>query len=527
MDTRVGSPAGRSPSSHSFDDAPSASDRASSSEASSPDSASPSSYTPHDSWGSDSDNVSDNSASSPTDSSVSASDDREHTSTGHPYASSFTPTSDTADSEEASSSSLSPLAGPASMAARREFNHAPINPANSYTSYGRLSADDFAGADDMRLQQLSRSADVQNRALQATLRETVAAPDSLVSGRAKTPFSTFNKLREPTGNAHPTTVSDIKDLSGVRVDVPPTSPDFQDIRRTQERLQSQFGDDLTLKRDYIESPNSWGYTGRVHSVLQEGSGLITEVQVGSPDISEYIEQKLTTRGGDAIALHDATGYKGQIYGVDVPADLQSVYADNLSEISKLNQAGQSVADSPALKQSLSNFVSDVEQSLPDTLDKPPQPEISTRAALGNNVGRGLGVLGIAGAAMQTRQGIETLRDGDSTVEGVANTGAGTLGLVSGGALLTGRVALGTATGGAVAVIDGGRDIYLGVRDADIEKTAVGATKAGAGTAMMVGVATANPLLIAGGAVVYTGSLVYENKDAIASFAKRSWNWLTS
>ncbi|MET0010247.1 MAG: hypothetical protein ABW109_20500 [Candidatus Thiodiazotropha sp. 6PLUC4] len=47
------------------------------------------------------------------------------------------------------------------------------------------------------------------------------------------------------------------------------------------------------------------------------------------------------------------------------------------------------------------------------------------------------------------------------------------------------------------------------------------------TAMIAGIATANPILIAGGAVAYCGAAVYESRDAIASAAKGAWNWTTS
>jgi hypothetical protein len=93
--------------------------------------------------------------------------------------------------------------------------------------------------------------------------------------------------------------------------------------------------------------------------------------------------------------------------------------------------------------------------------------------------------------------------------------------------MTGRVALGTATGGAVAVVDGAKDLYVGIRDKNVEKAATGGVKAGAGTAMLAGVATANPVLIAGGAIAYGGAIVYENRKAIAGGAKQAWGWVKS
>jgi len=99
-----------------------------------------------------------------------------------------------------------------------------------------------------------------------------------------------------------------------------------------------------------------------------------------------------------------------------------------------------------------------------------------------------------------------------------------IGFVAGGVLLTGRVALGIITGGTVTLIDGGRDVYLGTRDGVIDKAATGASKLASGAAILIGITSANPALLAGGAIIYSGSLLYEYRETIASLAKRSWDW---
>jgi ppGpp synthetase/RelA/SpoT-type nucleotidyltranferase len=436
--------------------------------------------------------------------------------------SSFAKQSEEAESSSTDAHDLNPLAGPAGMAARREFNGIPLRSEDAYQAYKGMIADSFSGPDDIRLQQLKKSLKGTNDDLARQLRGTPGI-DGEVSGRAKTPFSTFGKLRETPG----TTIGEIKDLSGLRVNLNPNQPDFQEYYKTQDAVQETLGDSLQLKKDYIKQPNPWGYTGRIHSILTEPGGLAHEIQVGSSDLSNFIDGKLTTTGGDHIALHDATGYKGQIYGAKVPDHLQNEYTQLMQRITDTNGAGQQVADVPELQREINQFNRAVEESLPAKLNKPPEPELSTKARVGNIAAKGFGVLGLAGGTLQTANGLNTLSNGGDSIEGSADVGAGSTAVVSSMALLGGRMTLGTATGGAAAIIDGAKDVYIGVRDGNVEKTAVGTIKAGSGTAMIAGIATANPILIAGGAVAYCGAAVYESRDTIASAAKGAWNWATS
>ncbi len=213
---------------------------------------------------------------------------------------------------------LNPLTGPAGMAVRREFNGIPLRAENAYQAYSGMSANSFAGPDDIRLEQLAKTVSNENKAILYQMRN---ADDVVgdVYGRGKKPFSIFGKLLESPGS----TVSDIKDLSGSRVDIKPTQPNFQEYYRTQNALADSLGDGMKLKKDYIKNPNPWGYTGRIHSTMTESNGLTHEIQVGSSDLSKFIDHEFTTTGGDRIALHDTTGYKGQIYGTKVPDHLQN------------------------------------------------------------------------------------------------------------------------------------------------------------------------------------------------------------
>lgn len=418
-----------------------------------------------------------------------------------------------------------PLAGPGGMVARREFQNAPLRGKDAITAYGKLTANDLAGADDIRLRQINQAATRENVALTRRLSASAAAngvDDAMIYGRAKDPFSLFGKLLEAPG----TTIDSVKDLSGARIDIKPNQPGFSQYYRAQDAARETFGDAMKLKQDYIQNPNRWGYTGRIHHHIEGANGLTHELQIGSRDLSQFIDKKLTTSGGDKIKLHDATGYKGKIYGVDLPEGMQREYTGLMGKIADANRAGKAVDDVPALRTQLDDFYRRAEAGLPAKLNAPPAPELSTRAELGNAASKGMGALGVVGGGFQAANGVQELRDG-KLVEGGANVTAGAGSMVSGAALMTGRVALGTTTGGAVAVVDGAKDIYVGIRDGNVEKAATGGVKTAAGGAMIAGVATANPVLIAGGAIAYGGAVVYENRQAIADGARRAWGWVKS
>jgi len=423
---------------------------------------------------------------------------------------------------------LSPLAGPVGMAARREFTSIPLTQAGAFDAYKHLTADDFAGPSDIRLRQLSNSAEVLNNDIKFALADGMPVTDN-VSGRAKTPESTFGKLREPFDpiNGGAPTIAQVTDLSGFRVSVSPTRPDFEDVYRAQAQLNDILGPELKLKQDYISQPNSWGYTGRVHSILTDKNGMKHEVQVGTRDLTDFIDSPLETVGGDRTSLHDVTGYKGKVYGIQLPDRLEANYSTQLSSITETNRSGKRIADVSAVQNDVNQYLDEVQDALPERLNAPPTPEVSTRAEIGNISARGLGVLDIAGSALQVNQGVQTLRSNGDTIKGVVDIGAGSTGVVSGVALATGRIAAGTATGGVVAVLDGTKDLYIGVSDNSAEKIATGMVKAGAGAAMLAGVASANPLLIAGGAVAYGGAAIYDSREAISSAAGNVWSWTKS
>jgi hypothetical protein len=388
-----------------------------------------------------------------------------------------------------------------------------------------LTGDKFAGPDDIRLQQISRVAQKENVELVRDISKTMKdqGVDAQVYGRAKTPESTFGKLRETPGMK----VGDIKDLSGARIDITPKEPNFAEYKRAGDAVKAQQGDAMHLKKDYIAEPNPKGYTGRVHHVIDGKSGVTHELQVGSKDVSKLIDSKLTTAGGDKVSVHDATFYKGDLYGSRLPPHLEKEYTGLMREMTEVNRAGKSMEQVPELKARFDKFMTDAEASLPAKLKEPPAPKLSNGAKVGNVLSKGAGALGVVGGGFQVAEGVNQIKNGGDKVEGTANVGIGTGNIVAGTAMVAGRVALGTTTGGAVAVADGVKDIYVGIRDRNLEKGAVGTVKTAAGGAMLAGVATANPVLIAGGAIAYGGAAIYENREAIAAGAKKAWGWVKS
>jgi hypothetical protein len=59
--------------------------------------------------------------------------------------------------------------------------------------------------------------------------------------------------------------------------------------------------------------------------------------------------------------------------------------------------------------------------------------------------------------------------------------------------------------GVMAVADGANELYKGVKDKDVGEGVIGTVKAGAGAAMLIGVATGQPEVVVGGAIVYAGA----------------------
>jgi hypothetical protein len=89
---------------------------------------------------------------------------------------------------------------------------------------------------------------------------------------------------------------------------------------------------------------------------------------------------------------------------------------------------------------------------------------------------------------------------------------------SAGEMLAGKIALSGAAMTVVAGIDGGVDLYDGIKNNSPEKTLSGTVKSGAAVTMGVGIATCQPEVVVPAAIVYGGAVVtdvaYEHREAI-------------
>lgn len=128
-------------------------------------------------------------------------------------------------------------------------------------------------------------------------------------------------------------------------------------------IQEEFGIAESAVKDYNKKPNPWGYTGRVHMFEMGGAEIVSEIQVGSKDLSAFIEKKFSMRDGSLIELHDLTGYKGQLYGKAIPGDLQSDYTRLIRKITDVNRGGSNLAGVPQVQAEVDAYFGRVQRFL--------------------------------------------------------------------------------------------------------------------------------------------------------------------
>ena len=109
-------------------------------------------------------------------------------------------------------------------------------------------------------------------------------------------------------------------------------------------------------------------------------------------------------------------------------------------------------------------------------------------------------------------------------EGCADLLGGTAGIAEGMLAFRGGSPSLPILGGINALTDAAKDTYWGFKFNDREKLALGATKAGAGALLMAGGLNAQPALTVIGAVLYTSSVAFDNRQEIADIAKKVWNY---
>jgi hypothetical protein len=139
----------------------------------------------------------------------------------------------------------------------------------------------------------------------------------------------------------------------------------------------------------------------------------------------------------------------------------------------------------------------------------------------SKVGKVLAGVGVLAAGFQVYEGVQELKQGQ-TGKGALNITGSAASATSTAAYLAGKYVL---CGSAAAIgvgIDGGTNLYDGVKNHKPEKTAIGSVKLAAAVAMGAGTATAQPEIAFPAAVVYGGAVVtdvaYDNRQVIEETA---------
>lgn len=150
---------------------------------------------------------------------------------------------------------------------------------------------------------------------------------------------------------------------------------------------------------------------------------------------------------------------------------------------------------------------------------------STSAGLFTQVapvlGKIAGGVSVVSGGLQTVHGFQEMDQG-RVVEGAADVVGGGAGMAAGVSLVAGVA--GSAVpilGGVSMVADGIKDTYVGVRDSNQEKATVGAVKTLGGGLMIAGAATLDPVMAAAGAILYSGAVVYDNREEIARVVEQA------
>jgi uncharacterized Zn-binding protein involved in type VI secretion len=223
-----------------------------------------------------------------------------------------------------------------------------------------MTKDDFDGVNDPKLKTITDAATITNAEVAARVRKALAdagIEGVTVQNRAKSIKSLLGKLQETDGQ----TVGGIKDLSGVRINIQDVNQDgFAQHSQIADAIKNEFDIPASDVKDYNAKPNSWGYTGRVHLFTEDATGVHSEIQVGSQELSDFIETKVQMPDGSTREIHDLTGYKGQLYGAQVPEGLQSQYSSLIGRIGQNNGTGQNIGDNAQLSSDVSQFQNDVQ-----------------------------------------------------------------------------------------------------------------------------------------------------------------------
>jgi len=136
----------------------------------------------------------------------------------------------------------------------------------------------------------------------------------------------------------------------------------------------------------------------------------------------------------------------------------------------------------------------------------PIGQVVKEANMINALGKTLMVAGAVAGPFQIYEGVHEIREGE-LVEGSGNLAGGTANTGASAAMLGGRMVLGTSLLAAGAGIDGGIDLYKGIKTTNSTRIAMGGVKCAAAGTMTAGLATGQPVIVIVGGAVYVGVVV--------------------
>jgi hypothetical protein len=170
--------------------------------------------------------------------------------------------------------------------------------------FAHLTANDFVGIKDPKLRQIQTLAMRENDDLAVRVDQVLkraGVEHYEIQHRAKSVASILGKLQETPAS----TLGEIKDLSGIRVNLKKIErADWAQYDSIRDLLKAELGIADHAIKDYNATPNAWGYTGRVHLFNEGAAGVVSEIQLGSLDLSSFIEKRFLFRSGKSVELHD-------------------------------------------------------------------------------------------------------------------------------------------------------------------------------------------------------------------------------
>ena len=138
----------------------------------------------------------------------------------------------------------------------------------------------------------------------------------------------------------------------------------------------------------------------------------------------------------------------------------------------------------------------------------PIGQMGKSARVVNVLGKTLVVAGVVAGPFQIYEGVQEICDG-KLFEGSGNLAGGSANTSASVAMLGGCMVLGTSLLATGAGIDGGIDLYKGIKNTNTTRIVIGGIKCAAAGTMTAGLVTGQPVIVIVGEVVYVGVVVVD------------------